>query len=68
MRIALGRRHLTIAIQSVEPRSDAIDLPMAINASDAELARLNAMRTAAFDRTRWETNAIMFGAARLYTY
>lgn len=38
---------------------------MAVNATDAELARLASTVSGAVDRARWETTAIMYGASRL---
>jgi hypothetical protein len=37
---------------------------MAENATDAELARINAMNDAVDDRRRWEMNSLLYGGPR----
>jgi hypothetical protein len=64
MRIALGRRQLVVSL--VESCRDwASQYPMAVDASDSELARLNPVRTAALERARTEATALMYGVVRL---
>jgi hypothetical protein len=67
MRIGIGRRQLVVRIEQtcVRPAGDAY--PMAVNASDAELARLGTAHVGNVDRARWETTAAMYGAVRLRT-
>ena len=65
MRIAFGRRQLVVSVENTGCEDRAETFPMAVNASDAELARLNNLRNMAQDRARWETTAIMYGAVRL---
>lgn len=66
MTIVFGRRRLVLSLTSVAPNAACVscDYPMAANASDAELARLNAWRTAAYERNRFEMQAIILGSAR----
>lgn len=69
MNINLGRRRLILSIVA-EPKTccdPTDDYPMAVNASDAELARLNALNSALADRSRWETDAVMHGIGRLHS-
>lgn len=65
MRIGLGRRQLIVRFEQGGPRCKVEPYPMAVNASDAELARLASMWSGAADRARWETTALMYGASRL---
>lgn len=65
MRFSIGRRQLVVSVESACCEDQTASFPMAVNASDAELARLNTLRNLAEDRTRWETNAILYGAVRL---
>ncbi len=65
MRIAIGRRQLVVSVVNDTHHDHVDEFPMAVNASDAELARLNSTRSATVDRARWETSAILYGAARL---
>ena len=67
MRISIGRRQLVVRFESVIARSADVAFPMAVNASDAELARLGSMNEVSIDRARWETTAALYGAARLRT-
>lgn len=62
MTIVFGRRRLVLSLTSVAPNAACVscDYPMAANASDAELARLNA----AYERNRFEMQAIILGSAR----
>ena len=39
----------------------APDVPAAIDATDAELTRLNARSAAAQERNRWEIQAVLYG-------
>jgi hypothetical protein len=65
MRIAIGRRQLIVSVVNQPARTRTEDFPMAVNASDQELARLNALNHARQERARWETTAVMYGAGRL---
>lgn len=67
MRIPIGRRQLVVSVVSDSCQDEAEAFPMALNATDAELARLNSTRAASLDRARWESTAIMYGAVRLRT-
>jgi len=67
MRISIGRRQLVVRLESVIARSADVAFPMAVNASDAELARMGSMYEVSIDRARWETTAALYGAARLRT-
>ncbi|MGD9857850.1 MAG: hypothetical protein AB7G88_02295 [Thermomicrobiales bacterium] len=61
MNIALGRRRLVISfiVDQVDPVGHRF--PVADAASDRELASLEAERMARFDRTRWTSNAALYG-------
>lgn len=65
MRIGIGRRQLVISVVNEPARIRTEDVPMAVNATDHELARLNALLNARRDRNRWETTALMYGVGRL---
>jgi hypothetical protein len=65
MRISIGRRHLVVSVVNQPARTRADDFPMAINATDHELARLNALNSARLDRARWESTALLYGAGRM---
>ena len=65
MRIALGRRHLVVSLVARSDQSALVDFPMAAEASDAELARLNSLQAHSHERARWETSALLYGAVRL---
>jgi hypothetical protein len=67
MRFAIGRRQLVIALEHQPAREGSDAFPMAVNASDRELARLNSLQYVMEDRARWETSALLYGAARLTT-
>ena len=64
MMIALGRRRLILSLVTTPPQPKRTIFPMAENATDAELARLNQLAASADDRRRWEINAILYGAIR----
>ncbi len=61
MTFAVGRRRLVVSLR-VEPvrptRQKTIDIPEAIAATDAQLARLG-RRTSEVDRLRWESELAM---------
>ena len=61
MTIGIGRRRLVVNFVVDQVGSITDRFPAAELASDAELARLKARRDARFDRTRWESNAVLFG-------
>jgi hypothetical protein len=65
MTIAIGRRRLILSLIVAPPQEKRISLPMAENASDQELARLNNVFSVAEDRRRWEANALLYGGMRL---
>jgi hypothetical protein len=65
MRISVGRRQLVVSVVNQAARTRVEEHPGAVNATDQELARLNALNLARLDRARWEANAILYGAARL---
>jgi hypothetical protein len=64
MMIALGRRRLILALVTTPPQPKRATFPMAENATDAELARLNQYSAIADDRRRWEVAAILYGGYR----
>lgn len=65
MRIAIGRRQLVVRLESAAGRAAIESYPMAVNATDAELARLSTLNISGVDRARWESTAVMYGAVRL---
>jgi hypothetical protein len=65
MRIAIGQRQLVVSLVNQPARSRTVDIPMAENATDQELAHLNALQHARLDRARWESNALLYGSIRL---
>lgn len=67
MRIAIGRRQLIVSVVNQPARTRSEEFPMAVNATDQELARLNTRNHARLERARWETSALMYGAHRLNT-
>jgi hypothetical protein len=64
MTIPFGRRRLIVSLVDASPRRKLFGYSMAINASDAELARLNQFNAAASDRLRWESTAALYGGPR----
>ena len=64
MTIAIGRRRLIFSLIVAPSCPKEIDLPVAQNATDTELARLNNTITAMEDRRRWEASAILYGGMR----
>ncbi|MEA2594003.1 MAG: hypothetical protein QOF01_472 [Thermomicrobiales bacterium] len=64
MTIAFGRRRLILSLIVAPPGPKLVDLPMAQNATDDELARLNSTISAMEDRRRWEASAILYGGMR----
>jgi hypothetical protein len=64
MMIAFGRRRLILSLVTTPESAKAFDLPVAQNATDEELARLNSAVSAAEDRRRWEATAILYGGLR----
>lgn len=66
--VPFGRRRLVMSfdIQPVVPATRvrprrSPNVPAAFDATDAELARLNARAAAAEERNRWETQAVLHG-------
>lgn len=64
MTIALGRRRLILSLIVAPSFEKQFDLPMAQNATDAELAQLRSLNGAMEDRRRWEASAILYGGMR----
>ena len=64
MTIAIGRRRLILSLIVAPSCPKAIDVPMAQNATDNELARLNNTISVMEDRRRWEASAILYGGMR----
>jgi hypothetical protein len=64
MTIAIGRRRLILSLIVAPSSPRAIDVPLAQNATDIELAHLNSTISAQEDRRRWEANAILYGGMR----
>jgi hypothetical protein len=67
MRFGIGRRQVVISIVNQPARDGSDDFPMAVNATDRELARLNSLQSVIDDRARWESTALLYGSARLTT-
>ncbi len=63
MTIAFGRRRLIVSLIAAPPRK-VLHIPLAENASDDELARLNGLLAAGEDRRRWEADAVLYGGLR----
>lgn len=63
--LPFGRRLvLSLDIVPTAPPPGArrvLDIPAALDATDGELARLNARSAAAEDRRRWEAQAVFLG-------
>jgi hypothetical protein len=69
--VPFGRRRLVLsldlvpasAVKSASPARarQNPDLPAALDASDAELARINGRAAAAADRLRWEAQSVFVG-------
>jgi hypothetical protein len=64
MTIAIGRRRLILSLIVAPSSPKCFDVPMAQNATDDELARLNNSVGAMEDRRRWEASAILYGGMR----
>jgi hypothetical protein len=64
MRIGLGRRQLIVSVIDA-CREWSAAYPMAVDASDRELARLSPNRDAMLERARSDAAAIMYGMAHL---
>jgi hypothetical protein len=64
MTIPFGRRRLIVSLVDTTPRRKVSGFSAAVNATDAELARLNQMSAAGSDRLRWETTAALYGGPR----
>lgn len=61
MTIGFGRRRLVMNLVVDQPGLILERYPSAEAATDKELARLKAHRDAKFERTRWESNAALYG-------
>ena len=59
MTIPIGRRRLVVALTPQRP--PALDVPAALDATDAELVRLAGPASAALERARWEAMSLMYG-------
>jgi hypothetical protein len=64
MTIAIGRRRLILSLIVAPSTPKSLDVPMAENATDFELAHLTNALTAMEDRRRWEATAILYGGMR----
>lgn len=62
MTIPFGRHRLILALVAA-PR-EATDIPAAVEATDAELARLNRHDPLLHTRQAWETEAMLLGLRR----
>lgn len=63
MKIGIGRKQIVLSVVDTPRgcRSQAIDVPQALDASDRELARLNSDRMHGADRLLWESSALLYG-------
>ena len=59
MTIPIGRRRLVLAL--TPPRPPAVVVPAALEASDAELARLAGPAPGVLERARWVALSLMYG-------
>jgi hypothetical protein len=63
--IPFGHRRLVLSLDLLPAAPDRVrrkvDVPAAYDATDAELARINARVAAAQDRVRWEAQAVYYG-------
>jgi hypothetical protein len=64
MTIAIGRRRLILSLIVAPSSPKCFDVPLAQDATDEELARLNSTISAMEDRRRWEASAILYGGMR----
>jgi hypothetical protein len=60
MTIPIGRRRLVLTLLP-PTRRPAVDVPAALDATDAELVRLAGPAAADLDRARWEAMRLMYG-------
>jgi hypothetical protein len=60
MMIPVGRRRLVLSLVT-PPRREGPDVPAALEATDAELARLAGPELGDVSRARWEAMALMYG-------
>lgn len=67
MKIEFGRRQLAISLNVIPLDCREKCIGALIRAREDQLTRFQSQRTLAFDRARQETNALLFGAARLRT-
>ena len=58
--IPVGRRRLVLSLVTA-PRREGPDIPAAVDATDAELARLAGPGLGELQRARWEAMALMHG-------
>ena len=63
MTISFGRRRLILTVAVAAP-SQHQDNPLALDATDAELARLARDRSVDLDRVHWEGLRLMYGGVR----
>ena len=59
MTIPVGRRRLVLTLLPARPT--AVDLPAALDATDAELVRLTGRAAADVERARWDAMRLMYG-------
>jgi hypothetical protein len=64
MTIAFGGRRLFLSLISGSGGAKSVNLPATVDATDAELARLNSTINAAENRRRWEASAVLYGGMR----
>ena len=63
MTIPIGRRRLVLTLLP-PARRPAVDLPAALDATDAELVRLAGPAAGDLDRARWEAMRLIYGPRR----
>jgi hypothetical protein len=64
MTITFGRRQLIVALMGTPQGEKRRDLPSAINATDAELAQMNARLESADTRRQRESIWLLYGGPR----
>jgi hypothetical protein len=60
MTIPVGRHRLVLSLVTA-PRREALDVPAALDATDAELARLAGRQPVDVERAQWEAMALLYG-------
>ncbi|HET8524917.1 MAG TPA: hypothetical protein VFL82_16920 [Thermomicrobiales bacterium] len=64
MTITFGRRQLIVALMGTPVITQRRDIPSAVNASDAELAQINARLASADTRRQRESIWLLYGGPR----